>query len=49
MLSQLSLLVHTTQFLGEILTRVEKNVADMKRIMTFGDDDNDNIVIDDSP
>ncbi|XP_023770756.1 uncharacterized protein LOC111919426 [Lactuca sativa] len=45
MLFQVSLLVQITQSLGERLTIVEKDVADMKFFMILADDDDDNIVI----
>lgn len=48
MLSQLSLLVHLTQSLGERLTRFEKDVSYLKHFMTLGDDDDD-MVINDTP
>lgn len=49
MLSQLSLLVKLTQSMGERLTNVEKDVADLKHFMILGDDDADDMVIEDTP
>lgn len=48
-LSQLSLLVKLTQSMGERLTNVEKDVADLKHFMILGDDDADDMVIEDTP
>ena len=45
MLSQIFLLVQITKLLGERKTRVEKDVADMKYIMTLGDDDDMVLII----
>ncbi|CAI9271293.1 unnamed protein product [Lactuca saligna] len=47
LLSQLSLLVQISQSLGERLTRVKKDVPDIKCIMTLSDDDD--MATDDTP
>ncbi|CAI9296761.1 unnamed protein product [Lactuca saligna] len=47
-LSQLSLIVQITQSIDRRLTKVERDMATMKRCMVFGDDDED-MVVDDTP
>ena len=48
-LYQLSLIMHITQSLGKRMTKVERDVADIKRFMALFDDDVNDMVIDDTP
>ena len=49
MLSQLSLIVQLYQLKDKRLTRVEMDVVAMKQLMALGDDDTNDMVVDNTP